>query len=108
MSDGIGSIEKPRCDPETKRVSVRITPPDGEKFLKMEPMSPAQLRGRAFQVLEDALVSEDWKERLGAARIVLSKVDDGEEIEEGLDVLEAATRRHDERQRKLEMPEEEE
>jgi len=63
-------------------------------------LNPSELRGKAFEILEEALNSVDWKERLGAARIVLSKVDDSEEIEGGLDVYEAAMARHDERQRK--------
>ena len=57
-----------------------------------------EIRGLAFEVLEEALQSDDWKERLGAARIVLSKVDDSGELDEGVDVYEAAMRRHDERQ----------
>jgi len=70
-------------------------------------LSPTEIRGEAFKVLEEALKSTDWKERLGAARIVLSKVDDDEEIDEGVDVYEAAMRRHDERQVRSGIPDNE-
>ena len=71
-------------------------------------LTPSELRGAAFAVLEQALQSEDWKEQLTAARIVLSKVDDSDEIEDGLDVYEAAQERHDARQEQRKMPDEEE
>lgn len=70
-------------------------------------LTPTKLRDAALEVLEQALKSENWKEQLGAARIVLSKVEDGETAD-GLDVFEFAMKRHDERQKQREMPDAEE
>jgi len=70
-------------------------------------LTPSELRGAAFEVLEQALKSENWKEQLTAARIVLAKVDGGDEIDE-FDVYETAVQHYNEQQQKRRAPNDEE
>ncbi len=70
--------------------------------------NPTEIHKKALRVLDEALASEDWKERLTAARIVVSKVNaDDEDADVDLDIYDAAMRRHDDRQKGREIEEEE-
>jgi len=63
----------------------------------------SKLRDKALNVLNRALESENWREQLTAARIVLAKLDD-DILNEGLDVYEAAMQHYEKQQRKRRAP----
>jgi len=63
----------------------------------------SKLRDKAIGVLNRALESENWREQLTAARIVLAKLD-SDAFDEGLDVYEAAMQHYEKQQRKRRAP----